>query len=124
MVKRSRRWQERQAAKEAVQLASEIVAEAASSAASGREVPIEQLDSSIDALLAAYTGQVVSASRVVNPLLALWKRVSEVNRAAARPIEALLTVLARRELLRTAELAQTMRDVRETLHAEATASAS
>ena len=48
----------------------------------------------------------VSASRTINPLLDLWALTTAVDRCAAIPIEALLTVLVRRSITTTAEMAE------------------
>jgi len=56
------------------------------------------------ALRASRTDGVLSASRTIDPLLELWSLAVAVDRAAARPIERLLSTLVARSVTTSDEL--------------------
>jgi len=60
----------------------------------------------LDGIADGHTAGAISASRMINPLLDLWALAAVVDRLAAIPIESLLTVLARRSITTTDELAR------------------
>lgn len=65
---------------------------------------IEHLNREIAELLALHGVGVNSASRVINPLLAIWSAANEIDPTAALPIQNLLSVLPHRALISADEL--------------------
>ena len=76
---------------------------------------IQELSEAMTAFLDEQDGAVVSASRVVNPLLNLWSLAHEIDPQVAEPIEELLTALRGRTLTTRDELADALAKVRERL---------
>ncbi len=79
---------------------------------------IRLLDQRIDDFLSS-RDPVVSASRVIDPLLEIWGLASEVDASVAVPVERLLTALVGRELTTLDELTRAMDEVRESAAAQA-----
>lgn len=73
---------------------------------------VSRLEQEIEGFLASYTDSVISASRVINPLLDVWAAASDLDESVASPVAALLTALVSRELTTAAELQQAMDEVR------------
>jgi hypothetical protein len=69
------------------------------------------LDQRIDDFLTS-RDPVISASRVIDPLLEIWGLASEVDASIAVPVEQLLTTLVGRELTTMDELTGAMDEVR------------
>jgi len=72
---------------------------------------IRLLDQRIDDFLSA-RDPVISASRVIDPLLEIWGLASEIDASIAVPVERLLTALVGRELTTLDELTRAMDEVR------------
>jgi hypothetical protein len=75
------------------------------------EQSIRLLDQRMDDFLSS-RDPVVSASRVIDPLLEIWGLASEVDASIAVPVERLLTTLVGRELTTLDELTGAMDEVR------------
>lgn len=73
------------------------------------------LNQAIDQFEAEHNDGVISASRVINPLLQLWSLANAVDRTAALPIEGLLTALNGRKITTNAELGEMIAAVRDAL---------
>lgn len=71
-----------------------------------------ELETAIDQFLSEHDEEFISASRVQNPLLHLWKLASDVDPETARPVEQLLTVLQGRKLVTRVELNDSMLELR------------
>jgi hypothetical protein len=82
-----------------------------------RDQSISLLEEKIDEFLSA-RDQVMSASRVIDPLLEIWALAVELNPSVAGPVERLLTALVTRELTTLDELTGAMDEVRAGLAAE------
>lgn len=78
---------------------------------------VTKLEQEIETFLASFTDPVVSASRVINPLLDVWGAAKEVDDSVAVPVEVLLTALVSRELTTTGELVGMVDEVRAALAA-------
>jgi len=79
---------------------------------------VQALEQAIESFLDDINSQdsrVISASRVINPLLAIWGHAHDIDSAVAVPVEQLLTVLTGRKLTTPSELARTMGEVRVAL---------
>lgn len=76
---------------------------------------IQELTDAMAAFLDEHGGTVVSASRVVNPLLNLWSLAHAVDPIVAAPIEELLTALRGRTLTTPDELTAAVAKVRDLL---------
>jgi hypothetical protein len=63
--------------------------------------------------------QVISSSRVIDPLLEIWGLASEIDPSVAVPVERLLTALVGRELTTLDELTSAMDEVRAAMAAQA-----
>jgi hypothetical protein len=72
---------------------------------------IELLEQRIEDFLGS-RDQVISASRVIDPLLEIWGLAREVDSSVAVPVERLLTSLVGRELTTLDELTSAMDEVR------------
>jgi len=70
----------------------------------GGDRPLLRLQRAIEQFNASYRDSVISAGRMISPLLDLWSLAVAVDRAAAAPIEALLKVLVLRTTTTSAEL--------------------
>ena len=81
----------------------------------GHEAKVADLVLALEVFRAAYTGAPQSAHRLINPLLDLWSIASAVDRSAAAPIEALLTLLINRSLVSSAELGASIGEVEQAL---------
>ena len=79
---------------------------------------IQLLEERIDGFLGSLD-QIMSASRVIDPLLEIWGLATEVEPAVAVPVERLLTALVGRELTSLDELTGGMDEVRAALAAQA-----
>jgi len=79
---------------------------------------IRLLEQSIDDFLGS-RDPVVSASRVIDPLLEIWGQAREVDPSVAVPVERLLTALVGRELTTLDELTGAMDEVRAAVAAQA-----
>jgi hypothetical protein len=79
---------------------------------------IRLLDQRIDDFLSS-RDPVISASRVIDPLLEIWGLASEVDPSVAVPVERLLTALVGRELTTLDELTGAMDEVRAAVAAQA-----
>ena len=79
---------------------------------------IRLLEQSIDDFLCS-RDPVVSASRVIDPLLEIWGQAREVDPSVAVPVERLLTALVGRELTTLDELTGAMDEVRAAVAAQA-----
>jgi hypothetical protein len=79
---------------------------------------IRVLDQKIDDFLRE-RDPVISASRVIDPLLEIWGLASEVDASVAVPVERLLTALIGRELTTLDELTGAMDEVRAAVAAQA-----
>lgn len=75
----------------------------------------EELEKQVDEFLHKYDDTVISRSRVVNPLLGIWKLASDIDPAVAGPVEQLLTTLGHRQVVSGTELEATMDEVRKLL---------
>jgi hypothetical protein len=64
------------------------------------------LRSALDGIADGHGTGAISASRMIDPLLDLWALATAVDHLAAVPVESLLTVLVRRSITTTDELAQ------------------
>jgi len=62
------------------------------------------LDQAIASFRRTFTDEVISRSRVVNPLLDIWKSANAVDPSVARPLEHLLSVLPLRQAVSATEL--------------------
>jgi hypothetical protein len=82
------------------------------------EQTIRLLDQRIDDFLSS-RDPVISASRVIDPLLEIWGLASEVDASVAVPVERLLTALVGRELTTLDELTKAMDEVRAAVAAQA-----
>ena len=71
------------------------------------DAAVAALREGLASLRTSYGVGAVSASRTINPLIDLWGLASTVDSSVALPIETLLTVLVRRSLTTTVELAAT-----------------
>lgn len=79
---------------------------------------IDLLERKIEDFLGA-RDQVMSASRVIDPLLEIWGLAREVDSSVAVPVERLLTALVGRELTTLDELTSAMDEVRAAVAAQA-----
>jgi hypothetical protein len=79
---------------------------------------IRLLEQRIDDFLSS-RDPVISASRVLDPLLEIWGLATEVDASVAVPVERLLTALVGRELTTLDELTRAMDDVRAAVAAQA-----
>jgi hypothetical protein len=79
---------------------------------------IRLLEQRIDDFLSS-RDPVISASRVIDPLLEIWGLATEVDSSVAVPVERLLTALVGRELTTLDELTGAMDDVRAAVAAQA-----
>lgn len=79
---------------------------------------IRLLEQRIDDFLASLD-QVISASRVLDPLLEVWGLATEIDPSVAVPVERLLTALVGRELTTREELAGALDEVRAAATAQA-----
>jgi hypothetical protein len=79
---------------------------------------IRLLDQRIDDFLSS-RDPVISASRVIDPLLEIWGLASEMDASVAEPVERLLTTLVGRELTTLDELTGAMDEVRAAVAAQA-----
>ena len=78
---------------------------------------VTKLEQEVEAFLASFTDPVISASRVINPLLDVWGAAKEVDDSVAVPVEVLLTALVSRELTTTGELVGMVDELRAALAA-------
>jgi hypothetical protein len=78
---------------------------------------IQLLEQRIDDFLGS-RDQVISSSRVIDPLLEIWGLAREVDSSVAVPVERLLTALVGRELTTLDELTRTMDEVRAAVAAQ------
>lgn len=69
---------------------------------------VEQLRFAVGAFLAELKDDTVSANRIINPLLNLWQLATEVDSAAAAPLEELLSVISQRNLIARSELSNVL----------------
>ena len=79
---------------------------------------IRRLEEKIDEFLDS-RDPVISASRVIDPLLEIWGLATEVDPSVAVPVERLLTALVGRELTTLDELTSAMDEVRGAVAAQA-----
>jgi hypothetical protein len=79
---------------------------------------IQLLEQRIDDFLGS-RDQIMSASRVIDPLLEIWGLASEIDPSVAVPVERLLTSLVGRELTTRDELTRAMDEVRAAVAAQA-----
>ena len=79
---------------------------------------IRRLEQKIDEFLDS-RDPVISASRVIDPLLEIWGLATEVDPSVAVPVERLLTALVGRELTTLDELTGAMDEVRAAVAAQA-----
>ena len=79
---------------------------------------IRRLEQKIDEFLDS-RDPVISASRVIDPLLEIWGLATEVDPSVAVPVERLLTALVGRELTTLDELTSAMDEVRGAVAAQA-----
>jgi len=73
------------------------------------------LQQAIEEFSASHTDSVISAGRMINPLLDLWSLAVAVDHSVAAPIEALLKVLVVRTTTTSAELSACTDQVRDAL---------
>jgi hypothetical protein len=78
---------------------------------------IQLLEQRIDDFLGS-RDQVISSSRVIDPLLEIWGLAREVDSSVAVPVERLLTALVGRELTTLDELTSAMDEVRAAVAAQ------
>jgi hypothetical protein len=83
-----------------------------------KDQSIRLLDQEVDDFLKE-RDPVISASRVIDPLLEIWGLASEVDASVAVPVERLLTALVGRELTTLDELTGAMDEVRAAVAAQA-----
>jgi methylthioribose-1-phosphate isomerase len=83
--------------------------------------PATELVAAIDEFLASQGEDVMSANRVINPLLHLWQLANDHSREAAIPLEQLLTALNSRKLVTAEELRQVLEQVLAEVSQEASA---
>ena len=79
---------------------------------------IRLLEQKVDDFLAS-RDPVISASRVIDPLLEIWGLAVAVDASVAVPVERLLTALVGRELTTLDELTAAMDEVRAAVAAQA-----
>jgi hypothetical protein len=79
---------------------------------------IDTLDDVLASFLADHSGTVIGASRVMNPLLAVWEAAHTLSETAALPVERMLTVLVKRQHTSHDELARMVDDVREAVQSD------
>jgi hypothetical protein len=79
---------------------------------------IRLLEQRIDDFLSS-RDPVISASRVIDPLLEIWGLASAIDASVAVPVERLLTALVGRELTTLDELTGAMDEVRAAVAAQA-----
>ena len=79
---------------------------------------IRRLEEKIDEFLDS-RDPIISASRVIDPLLEIWGLATEVDPSVAVPVERLLTALVGRELTTLDELTSAMDEVRGAVAAQA-----
>ena len=79
---------------------------------------IRRLEEKIDEFLDS-RDPIISASRVIDPLLEIWGLATEVDPSVAVPVERLLTALVGRELTTLDELTGAMDEVRAAVAAQA-----
>ena len=70
-----------------------------------------QLKFAVESFLAAQSDGLISISRVVNQLLALWASAHEMGSAVAAPLEVLLAASTQRNLITKDELRQVLEEV-------------
>jgi hypothetical protein len=70
-----------------------------------------QLKFAVESFLAAQSDGLISISRVVNQLLALWASAHEMGAAVAAPLEVLLAASTQRNLITKDELRQVLDEV-------------
>ena len=70
-----------------------------------------QLKFAVESFLAAQSDGLISISRVVNQLLALWASAHEMGTAVAAPLEVLLAASTQRNLITKDELRQVLDEV-------------
>lgn len=73
------------------------------------------LNQAIDQFESEHTDSVISASRVINPLLQLWALANAVDHTVAMPIERLLTALNGRKITTNAEIGEMVAAIRDAL---------
>jgi hypothetical protein len=72
-----------------------------------------QLKFAVESFLAAQSDGLISVSRVVNQLLALWATAHEMGPEVALPLETLLAASTQRNLITKEELRQVLTQVLE-----------
>jgi hypothetical protein len=70
-----------------------------------------QLKFAVESFLAAQSDGLISISRVVNQLLALWASAHEIGPAVAAPLEVLLAASTQRNLITKDELRKVLDEV-------------
>lgn len=84
---------------------------------------VRELEIAISQFLSEHNDEFISSSRVVNPLLHIWKLANDLSPDAARPVGQLLTTLRGRKLVTTGELTDAMTQLREAVASLETPSA-
>ena len=76
---------------------------------------VQLLNQAMDQFQSELRDGVISASRVINPLLGIWQLANDIDHVVAVPIEQLLTALTGREITTPREIAETMDATRAAL---------